>query len=353
MELTMRLQWEEIEQKILASCACLSSRSKGRETPEDPCSIRTCFQRDRDRIIHSKAFRRLKHKTQVFLAPGIDHIRTRLTHTLEVTQIARTICRALRLNEDLGEAIALGHDLGHTPFGHTGERALNDLLENGFNHAHQSLKTVDYIEKNGLNLTYEVRDGILNHNGDTLPATLEGQVVKLADRIAYVNHDIDDSLRANVLKVEDLPVEYLQKIGANHRARINALVVDIISNTSTTVKFSSSMDAALNGLRDFMFQKVYLNPEVKCEEKVAAHIILKLYRGLHDKPAAIPGWYCELNHGNLDLAIADYIAGMTDNFAIEMYLDMFPIEEFHFCNFYDALLEIGKDSEIINLISGD
>ncbi len=348
MELTMRLQWEEIERKILAPSACCSSQSKGRAIFEEPCSIRTCFQRDRDRIIHSKAFRRLKHKTQVFLAPGIDHIRTRLTHTLEVSQIARTVCRALKLNEDLGEAIALGHDLGHTPFGHTGERALNNILKGGFDHAQQSLKTVDYIEKNGLNLSYEVRDGILHHNGDVLPGTLEGQVVKLSDRIAYVNHDIDDSLRANVLKVEDLPLEFMQKIGSTHRARINSLVLDIIENTSTTVKLSPSMDAALNGLRDFMFQRVYLNPEVKCEEKVAAHIIEKLYLILHDNHESIPNWYRELNRGNLSLAIADYIAGMTDNFAIEMYLDMFPIPEFHFCNFYEALFAIGKYSKILN-----
>ena len=311
-ELT-RTRWEQIETAILSPLACLSCKSRGRAKSEEPCSIRTDFQRDRDRIIHSKAFRRLKHKTQVFLAPGVDHMRTRLTHTLEVAQIARTITRALMLNEDLAEAIALGHDLGHTPFGHTGERALNSILDGGFRHAQQSLKTVDLIENGGLNLTYEVRDGILNHNGEVLPLTLEGQVVKIADRIAYLNHDIDDAMRANILDKEDLPNSCTQQIGSSHRERINALVSDIITNSDHVIHFSSAMDSALAELRIFMFTKVYLNPEAKAEEKITAQIIRKLFASLCDDNSLVPSWYLRLNGGDVKLAAADYIAGMTDN----------------------------------------
>src|SRR5690554_6002300 len=233
--MNIRLRIEEMERNYLSPHAALSHKSRGRRFHEERCSIRTDFQRDRDRIIHSKSFRRLKHKTQVFIAPEGDHYRTRLTHTLEVAQIARTLARALRLNEDLVEAIALGHDLGHTPFGHTGERVLDRLNPKGFKHNEQSVRVVDFLEqrnhKRGLNLTYEVRDGIKNHTGNTKPQTLEGQVVRYADRIAYINHDIDDAIRAGVIKSEDLPKEAIEILGNSHGERINNMIFDIIKNS--------------------------------------------------------------------------------------------------------------------------
>jgi len=240
----LRIEQEKEEMERLSNFACKSIESKGRKIPEDKCDLRTEFQRDKDRIIHSKAFRRLKHKTQVFLSPEGDHFRTRLTHTLEVSQISRTISRALALNEDLTEAIALGHDLGHTPFGHSGEKFLDIIHGNGFKHNEQSLRVVEYLEKNSknlpMNLTYEVRDGILNHNGDTRPATLEGEVVKISDRIAYINHDIEDSLRAGIIKDSDLPQDCLKELGLSKSKRINNMVIDIVKNSNNNAEITMS-----------------------------------------------------------------------------------------------------------------
>ena len=281
--MNIREQTEEWEEIRLSKYATLSKNSKGRKTYEEKCTIRTDFMRDRDRIIHSKSFRRLKHKTQVFIAPEGDHFRTRLTHTLEVSQIARTLARALRLNEDLVEAISLGHDLGHTPFGHTGEKVLNSLNPHGFDHSKQSIRVVDFLEhkenKIGLNLTYEVREGIIKHSGNNLSNTLEGQVVKYADRIAYINHDIDDAIRADIIKNEDLPEDCVVILGRTHGIRINTMIIDIINNSMDEkyILMSEEIDKATNKLRDFMFENVYLNKSAKSEEEKTEYIITELF----------------------------------------------------------------------------
>lgn len=320
----IRLHFEDLEKKILSPYASLSSESRGRVKKEEECSVRTSFQRDRDRIIHSKSFRRLKHKTQVFTIPEGDHYRTRLTHTLEVAQIARTIARALRLNEDLTEAVALGHDLGHTPFGHAGEEALNQVFEHGFKHNEQSLRVVDLLEGGrGLNLTWEVRDGILNHTGPEIPVTLEGQTVRISDRVAYINHDIDDAIRGGILAAEDLPEECLEVLGKEHRNRINTMVLDLIKTNweePAVIKMSSPVQAATDKLRDFLFKNVYIGSEAKREEAKARHMVQRLFRHFQENPDLLSGEY--LNRaltGNIDRAACDYIAGMTDRFAIRVY----------------------------------
>ena len=267
MDSAIRLRSEENERRILSPKACLAAESRGRLRPEPACEIRTCFQRDRDRIIHCRSFRRLKHKTQVFLAPSGDHYRTRLTHTLEVAQIARTIARALQLNEDLTEAIALGHDLGHTPFGHAGERALNSLCSCGFTHYAQSVRTVEKIEKNGagLNLTDEVKNGILCHTKGEEAYTLEGQIIRIADKIAYINHDIDDACRAGVMAEEDIPLELRMALGMTKSQRINHMVLDVIENSTDKIRMSSDTYELFCDLHDFMFTAVYTNPVCKGE----------------------------------------------------------------------------------------
>ena len=269
--MTIREELEELERKTLSEYASFSSESQGREREETPCDIRTCFQRDRDRIIHCKAFRRLKHKTQVFLAPAGDHYRTRLTHTLEVAQIARTIAKALRMNEDLTEAIALGHDLGHTPFGHAGESALNSVCEDGFSHFEQSLRVVEVLEKKGegLNLTKEVRDGIVNHRTSGQPSTMEGKIVRLSDKIAYINHDIDDAIRGKILTEEEIPECYSKVLGHSKKERLNTMIYDIVhqSYDKPDIIMSDDIREAMSGLREFMFKNVYSNPVAKEKKK--------------------------------------------------------------------------------------
>lgn len=324
----IRLRAEELERQILSPYACLSGVSRGRVRPEEECNVRTAFQRDRDRIIHSKSFRRLKHKTQVFTIPEGDHYRTRLTHTLEVAQIARTVARALRLNEDLTEAVALGHDLGHTPFGHAGEEALNEVFGPGFKHNEQSLRVVDVLEGGrGLNLTEEVKDGILNHTGPVRPATLEGQIVKIADRIAYINHDIDDAIRGGVLTSEQIPGECLEVLGREHRDRINTMVLDLIHtnwNEPAAIKMSPAVQAATDLLRNFLFRHVYVGSEAKREEAKARHVVQRLFYHFQEHPAILPGEYLQrARNGNTERAACDYIAGMTDRFAIRVYQKYF------------------------------
>jgi dGTPase len=317
-----------MEAQQLSPQAQLAANSRGRVRPEKKCSVRTDFQRDRDRIIHSKAFRRLKHKTQVFISPEGDHYRTRLTHTLEVAQIARTIARALRLNEDLTEAIALGHDLGHTPFGHTGEEALNDVYPGGFRHNEQSLRVVDVLEGEcGLNLTFEVRDGIINHSGERRALTLEGQIVYFADRIAYINHDIDDALRAGVISAGELPFEPLQILGHSHSQRINCMVSDLIKTgrNSGDIQMSSAVDKATVKLRQFLFDFVYIGSEAKKDENKARNLIKQLYAHFAAHPEQLPREYIRASQGKMERAACDYIAGMTDRFAkVEFLRCFFP-----------------------------
>ncbi|MBR3692677.1 MAG: deoxyguanosinetriphosphate triphosphohydrolase [Clostridia bacterium] len=315
---------ENRERETLSPFAALSCRSAGRCRPEEECDLRTCFQRDRDRIIHCGAFRRLKHKTQVFLSPEGDHYRTRLTHTLEVSQIARTVARALRLNEDLTEAIALGHDLGHTPFGHAGERKLNELSPSGFAHNTQSLRVVDRLEKDGrgLNLTAEVRDGIVCHTGSRRAATLEGRIVALADRIAYMNHDIDDAIRAGILTEGDIPAALRTALGESKTARINTLVRDCIAASADTndIGLSEEIGQASDELHAFMFRCVYTNPIAKGEEGKAQEIIAYFYRVLAAGTEPLPADYREIaGTDGTERAICDYIASMTDNYCIREY----------------------------------
>ncbi len=323
---------EKIEQDILSEYSSKSCNSKGRKFPEKKCDVRTDFQRDRDRIIHSKAFRRLKHKTQVFLSPEGDHYRTRLTHTLEVAQISRTISRALRLNEDLTEAIALGHDLGHTPFGHCGENVLDEIHKGGFQHNEQSLRVVEKLEKRGykqggLNLTYEVKDGILNHTGEKLPLTLEGQIVKLSDRIAYINHDIDDAIRAKVLDIDSLPSDCTDVLGYTHGDRINTMIRDVIgvSFNKDTIMMSNQVCYCTKKLRGFMFEKVYLNKEAKKEEDKAQNIISQLYNYFCKNPNKLPQeiYNAIVDPNEAQENVKDYIAGMSDRYAINKYLELF------------------------------
>lgn len=323
----IRKRTEELEDKILSAYACRSKNSKGRSRPEEPCSVRTDFQRDRDRIIHSKAFRRLKLKTQVFIIPEGDHYRTRLTHTLEVSQIARTCAKALGLNEDLTEAIALGHDLGHTPFGHAGEQVLDKLYSSGFKHNLQSLRVVDALEgQNGLNLTHEVRDGILNHTGLHKPTTLEGQIVKISDRIAYINHDIDDALRAGVLRQEDLPRDCLEVLGIRHSQRINTMVLDLIQSSQDRpeIIMSPHVWEAMDRLRTFMFEKVYIGSEAKKEEQKARQVIQELYQYYVERPQAMPeDLFKRVASEGVQRVVLDYIAGMTDRFCVALYKKLF------------------------------
>ena len=323
---SIRKNIQNNEKIILSKNACLSSDSKGRLREEDECPIRTCFQRDRDRIIHSQSFRRLKHKTQVFLAPSGDHYRTRLTHTLEVAQIARTIARAMSLNEDLTEAIALGHDLGHTPFGHAGERALNNLAKCGFKHYEQSVRVVDKIEKDGrgLNLTKEVRNGILCHTVGTEAETLEGRIIRIADKIAYINHDIDDAIRAGVLYEEDIPIELRMALGMSKSERINNMVTSVIENSVDTIKMSEDMQENFDDLHKFMFVAVYTNPICKSEEKKAVEMLGKIFEYHCKKPEELPKLYLDIcEEEGEERAVCDYIAGMSDTYAVKVFNQLY------------------------------
>ena len=324
------LMREDLEKReeSLSPFAARSAETKGRRLEDPPCKFRTEFQRDRDRIIHSKAFRRLMHKTQVFLAPEGDHYRTRLTHTLEVSQVSRTVCRALSLNEDLTEAIALGHDLGHTPFGHNGEEVLNEIYPKGFRHNEQSLRVVELLENSGnrvgMNLTYEVRDGILNHSGKGEPATLEGEIVRLCDRIAYINHDIDDAIRSGVVSLEDLPKGPIELFGTRHSQRINNMVTNVVENSDGKdhIRMDQEHWERLLELRDYMFENVYKSPKVKKTEDVLMvdTMIKKLYHYYIDHPDMLPSDdQKNLERFDVETVIKDYIAGMTDRFAKTMY----------------------------------
>ena len=326
--MTVRETTEQIERQTLSARASLSSSSRGRRTPELPCPLRTVYQRDRDRILHSKAFRRLKQKTQVFLSPEGDHYRTRLTHTLEVSQIARTIARALRLNEDLTEAIALGHDLGHTPFGHAGERALNILSPSGFCHYQQSLRVVDKLEKEGrgLDLTWEVRNGILTHTKGRWPATLEGQAVRHADHIAFINHDIEDAVTAGVLRPEALPRDAVALLGASKSQRITTLIADLVAHSENAdeLGFSPDIQEAFSLLRDFMYSTVYVDETAKKEERKVEKMIGELYERFSDRPELLPNLYLQiLYREGVDRAVTDYISGMSDEFAIRTFEQLF------------------------------
>ncbi len=329
--MTVREQMERMEYLRFSEYAQFSDASKGRPRREEPREndVRTCYQRDSDRILHSKAFRRLMHKTQVFLQPEGDHYRTRMTHTLEVARIARTITRALRLNEDLSEAIAFGHDLGHTPFGHAGEVALTEVMGKPFRHNEQSLRVVDELENNGagLNLTYEVRMGILGHSSSSrLPETWEGQIVRVSDKIAYLNHDIDDAMRANILTDEDIPREISEILGDNHRDRINKLVTNMIFHTLETnaLGMDEEVGTAMQKLRGFMFERVYKNPVAKGEEVKARHILQQLYEYYIKHPDAIPvDFRPQIDFDGMERVVCDYIAGMTDKYAMHKFDELF------------------------------
>ena len=328
--MTVREELERQEHRKLNPRASFADQSKGRPRYEEPREgdVRTCFQRDTDRIVHCKAFRRLMHKTQVFLQPEGDHYRTRLTHTLEVTRIARTIALALGLNEDLAEALAMGHELGHTPFGHAGEDALSKCLGKPFRHNEQSLRVVDVLEKDGrgLNLTHEVRNGILCHTGDPWPSTLEGMVVRRSDQIAYVNHDIDDAIRAGILTNDDIPREITDVLGHSHRDRINTLVIDAISTSreAGNICLSPDVDKALRDLRSFMFERVYRNPVAKCEERKAKDMLQRLFEYYYTHPEALPeDFQPQMSFEGLERTVCDYIAGMTDNYAIDKFNEIF------------------------------
>ncbi len=335
--MTIREELEEVERQILSPQACLSANSRGRRREEKLHPLRTAFQRDRDRIIHCKSFRRLKHKTQVFLAPFGDHYRTRLTHTLEVSQIARTVSKALRLNEELTEGIALGHDLGHTPFGHAGEKALSGLSPDGFSHYRQSLRVVDKLEYGGkgLNLTYEVRDGIVKHSKgrgkildagkEEMPATLEGQVVRICDVIAYVNHDIDDSLRAEIIQPEDLPEHLIRILGKYHSYRIDTMVEDVVRSSLAAdlgrIRMSDEISAAVTELRDFLYDRVYFSPEAERMTLKVEKILKDLYEYVLENPGDLVKPYPE--EDPLEVRARDVIAGMTDIYALRLYEEIF------------------------------
>lgn len=326
----IRESWEEREKEFLGPYASLSCNTRGREVPEEKCDVRSDYQRDRDRILHCKSFRRLKHKTQVFLAPEGDHYRTRLTHTLEVAQIARTVARALRLNEDLTEAIALGHDLGHTPFGHSGEAILNKLSPEGFQHARHSVRVVEVLEKEGqgLNLTWEVRDGILNHRSSGKPATLEGSVVRLSDKIAYINHDIDDAIRAGIFDERSVPAQYTDVLGHSVKERLNTMIHDLIlcSLERPKVAMSPGMEETMRGLRLWLFEHVYLNEVPKAEEGKAQRMIASLYNYYMEHIDELPKEYIrrmELCHDPDWQVVIDYIAGMSDSYAVHKFEELF------------------------------
>lgn len=327
-EKTIRQKIELWEHQFLSSYASFADESEGRDRQEKVCDVRSAYQRDRDRIVHSKAFRRLKGKTQVFLCPEGDHYRTRLTHTLEVSQTARTIAKALRLNEDLTEAIALGHDLGHTPFGHAGERALDRICSQGFSHTLQSIRVVECLEKHGrgLNLTKEVRDGIRNHQTAGRPATLEGKIVRLADKIAYLNHDIDDAIRAHILTEEDLPEEYTSVLGHSLKERLNTLIHNIITSSEgkNDILMTPEVRQAMTDLRKYMFVNVYTNPVAKGQEQKAERMIEELFGYYLDHTRLLPEEFRYMIDEQIEPAervVCDYIAGMTDHYAIDRFKD--------------------------------
>ena len=328
--MNIREKQEEYEAQQLSSFACLSRNSRGRAEPVEPCPLRTCFSRDRDRIIHSKAFRRLKHKTQVFLSPTGDHYRTRLTHTLEVSQISRTIARGLGLNEDLTEAIALGHDLGHTPFGHAGERALDAVSSIPFRHNEQSARVAAKLER--LNLTYEVLDGMAGHTGDKLPDTFEGQVVRLSDRIAYINHDIDDALRGGIIREQDLPEAVTAVLGHSHGDRINTLVLGVVDHSLNNdqvslcpgITIDPQVGNAMDTLRAFMFEKVYTGSKAKTEEAKAERLMQRLFRHFLENPEQIPAEFLPvIQEEGIERAVLDYLAGMTDTYVVNLYKEIY------------------------------
>ncbi|MDE6624912.1 MAG: deoxyguanosinetriphosphate triphosphohydrolase [Lachnospiraceae bacterium] len=327
--MNIREKLEAWEHEYLCEYAAFSDQSRGRDVAEPMCDVRTIYQRDRDRILHSKSFRRLKQKTQVFLSPEGDHYRTRLTHTLEVSQTARTIARALRLNEELTEAVALGHDLGHTPFGHAGERALNEVCSKGFRHNEQSIRVVERLEKKGkgLNLTAEVRDGILNHKTTGNPSTLEGKIVQLADKIAYINHDIDDAIRGGILQETDLPRNCTDKLGNSTRNRLNTIIHDVIASSEGTgdIVCSAEIRQAMTGLRSFLFENVYTNPVAKGEEGKAKRMLQELFGYYNQRPEAMPEEYLEMveQGEERELVVCDYIAGMTDTYAVLKFQEAF------------------------------
>ena len=327
--MSIRENLERMEEISLSPFATLSVNSRGRDREEPQCDIRPVFQRDRDRILHCKSFRRLKHKTQVFLSPKGDHYRTRLTHTLEVSQNARTIAKALRLNEDLVEAIALGHDLGHTPFGHAGERILNELCDEGYRHNEQSVRIVEKLEKDGkgLNLTWEVRDGILNNQTSMMPHTLEGKIVRLSDKIAYINHDIDDAIRAKVMSEEDIPLEIRKVLGMTTKERLNTLIHNIIMNSmgKNDIVMSEEIGGAMQDLRKFMFQKVYTNPAAKGEEAKAERLLCELYAHYMGHIEILPEQYQRMHSEGekKERVVCDYISGMTDQYAVAKYREFF------------------------------
>lgn len=328
--MSIREELEQLELDTLSEYASFSRYSKGRDKEEKPCDIRTCYQRDRDRIIHCKTFRRLKHKTQVFLAPAGDHYRTRLTHTLEVSQIARTIAKALRLNEDLTEAIALGHDLGHTPFGHAGEWALNHVCEDGFSHFEQSIRVVELLEKKGkgLNLTKEVRGGIVNHRTSGNPHTMEGKIVRLSDKIAYINHDIDDAIRGRILSEEDLPKELTDVLGHSKKERLNTMVYSIVNNSigRPDIVMSDEISEAMTELREFMFKNVYSNSLAKGQEAKAKEMLIHLYRYYLSHIYEMPDeyiWLINEKGEKSERVVCDYIAGMTDQYSVRRFEELF------------------------------
>ena len=328
--MSIRQELESLEHSQLVRQAAFADETKGRLYPEEPKpdEVRTAYQRDTDKIVHSKSFRRLMHKTQVFLQPEGDHYRTRMTHTIEVSRIARTIAKALNLNEDLAEAISMGHDLGHTPFGHAGETALSEAMGQPFHHNEQSLRVVDILENEGagLNLTYEVRMGILGHTGPYVPETMEGKIVRWADRIAYVNHDIDDAIRAGILAREDLPKFVQKTLGDTHSGRINTLVCDMIisSREAGEITLSDSVEQALNQLREFMFERVYRNPVAKGEEAKAKDMLKRMYEYYYIHPEAIPvDFQPQMSMEGMERTVCDYIAGMTDNYAVDKYTELF------------------------------
>ena len=328
--MNIREMTEVNEIKFLSPFACRSTESQGRDVPEEECDIRTVFQRDRDRILHCKAFRRLKRKTQVFLAPEGDHYRTRLTHTLEVSQIARTIARALRMNEDLTEAIALGHDLGHTPFGHCGERVLNEVSEEGFSHSRQSLRVVEKLENGGqgLNLTREVRDGILNHSMGGSPSTMEGKIVRYADKMAYIHHDMDDAIRAGILTEEGLPGEFTNVLGHSIKERLDVMIHSIIASSlnQSSILMDPDVEDAMFGLRRYMFENLYKGSAAKAEEGKAEELVRRLYFYYMDHIESLPEEYLDrvwAGGETWSRAVCDYISGMTDSYAIHVYTELF------------------------------
>ncbi len=329
MSQSLREKMEQFEHEYLSPYAAFSDESLGRDRDDVPCDIRPIYQRDRDRILHSKSFRRLKHKTQVFLAPEGDHYRTRLTHTLEVSQIARTIARALRLNEDLTEAIALGHDLGHTPFGHAGERALNRICSSGFDHAQQSLRVVEILENHGrgLNLSREVRDGIRNHQTRRLPNTLEGKIVRICDKIAYINHDIDDAIRGHIIKEDDIPRKFTKVLGSSVKTRLDNIIHDVVSNSQEKpdIIMSEEIEEAIYGMRRYMFENVYINPKAKGEEKKIEGLLEDLFEYYMENVDLLSGEYLDMidkYNETKERVVCDYIAGMTDRYATSLFSEL-------------------------------